>query len=252
MTGSFLADFASLRDEPGMVVLEGFHALKHALRFGADIPLVAAVSPAELEELANELAPDLAGAFRRVATEVRPADLRLLVKNPPATKVVALARKPAIDLNAVIRTAAGPVVFLEDPRHLGNVGAVIRTAAAASAAGVITSGAADPWDAAAIRGSAGLHFALPVAQVDGDDVVAGLRSTGRRLIALSPSGVPVRHFSFPANAVFAFGTERHGLTGTVLKGCDHTVSIPMRAGVSSLNLAASVAIVLYTAAGAMP
>lgn len=250
--GSFLADFSSLRDEPGIVVLEGFHALKHALRFGADIPLVAAVNVAELEALARELAPDLVGAFRRAATEVRLADLRMLVRNPPATKVVALARKPAADLDAVIRNAAGPVVFLEDPRHLGNVGAVIRTAAAAGAAGVLTSGAADPWDAAAIRGSAGLHFALPVAQVHGDDFVAGLRSAGRPLIALSPAGVPVGEFDVPAHAVFAFGTERYGLTDAVLKSCDHTVSIPMRAGVSSLNLAASVAIVLYTTAGAMP
>ena len=49
----------------------------------------------------------------------------------------------------------------------------------------------------------------------------------------------------PPRALLAFGTERHGLTGGLLGRADARVSIPMREGVSSLNLATSVAIILF-------
>jgi RNA methyltransferase, TrmH family len=49
----------------------------------------------------------------------------------------------------------------------------------------------------------------------------------------------------PDRAVFAFGTERHGLSSEVFERADARISIPMREGVSSLNLATSVAIVLF-------
>src|SRR6185437_12649087 len=84
----------------------------------------------------------------------------------PRAQVVAVARRPA---QPDPRTLLGlpdpaPIVLLEDPRHLGNLGACVRVAAAASAAGVLTTGRQDPWHPDALRGSAGLHFALPVAR----------------------------------------------------------------------------------------
>ena len=55
--------FRGARRDPGLTVLEGFHALKHALRFGAEVEIAVAVDPAGLERLAADLAPDLAGRF---------------------------------------------------------------------------------------------------------------------------------------------------------------------------------------------
>ena len=62
---------------------------------------------------------------------------------------------------------AAPIVLLEDPRDLGNMGACVRVAAAADIAGVLSTGSHDPWHPDALRGAAGLHFALPVARLDG-------------------------------------------------------------------------------------
>ena len=120
------------------------------------------------------------------------------------TGVVAVARRPRFDPAAI---GAGPAVLLEDPRHLGNVGAVVRVAAAAGAAGVLTTGARDPWDPAALRGAAGLHFALPVGRVEAPP-------HDRPLVALDPAGDPAG--ALPADAVLAFGTERHGLSPALL------------------------------------
>jgi TrmH family RNA methyltransferase len=134
------------------------------------------------------------------------------------------------------------VVLLEAPRHLGNLGAVVRVAAAAGAAGVITTGAQDPWHADALRGSAGLHFALPVAR---SRVV---RTGDRPLIALDPEGTILASGVLPPRALLAFGTERDGLTDELLAMADARVALPMRAGVSSLNLATAVSAVLYLGA----
>ena len=96
-------------------------------------------------------------------TVVDVAELAAVV---PRAQVVAVARRPRqLDPDGIVAQAGpAPVIALEEPRHLGNLGACVRVAAAAGAAGVITTGTSDPWHADALRGSAGLHFALPVAR----------------------------------------------------------------------------------------
>jgi TrmH family RNA methyltransferase len=133
-------------------------------------------------------------------------------------------------------------VLLEDPRDLGNMGACVRVAAAADAAGVITTGTHDPWHPDALRGSAGLHFALPVVRAAG---LVELTGGERPLVAIDPAGEPLAAGGLPPRALLAFGTERYGLSDELGARAIARLSIPMRAGVSSLNLATSVAAVLF-------
>lgn len=247
--GSLSQRFLRARSDERLAILEGFHALKHALRFGADVEVVAAADPDALERMAAELAPDLAGRFRALAGEPVPAErLRTLVPHVPYTQVLALARRPAFD-GAALRAARadGPVVLLEDPRDLGNIGAVVRVAAGAGAAGVVTTGMHDPWDPAVLRASAGLHYALPVGRDDGFAAAVAREAAagGRPLLALDPEGELLDPARVPADAVLAFGTERHGLSDALLARADARLRLPMRAGVSSLNLATAVAAVLF-------
>ena len=229
------------RRDPALAVLEGFHPLKHALRFGAAIEDAWAVDPEALEALAASLAPDLAGRLRELARSVAPAVLAGLAPVPPATGVIAIARRPALDLAEVVDgDTRAPIVLLESPAHLGNLGAAVRVAAAAGAAAVLTTGRHDPWHAAALRGSAGLHFALPVARIE------ALPRTGRPLIALHPDGEPLRLGAIPDDALLAFGSERRGLGRAILERAARRLAIPMRAGISSLNLASAVAVALCT------
>ncbi|MGA8364756.1 MAG: TrmH family RNA methyltransferase, partial [Solirubrobacteraceae bacterium] len=67
----------------------------------------------------------------------------------------------------------------------------------------------------------------------------------RPLLALDPDGDPLDPAVLPPRAILAFGTERHGLSPELLARADARIAIPMRAGVSSLNLATSVAAVLF-------
>jgi tRNA G18 (ribose-2'-O)-methylase SpoU len=232
--------FRTARRDPELTVVEGFHALKHALRFGAEVVEAVAVDPPALERMAGELAPDLAG---QLAGRVEPVDnetLADLVPLVPHTGVAAIARRPRVDLVAALADPAPtPAVLLEQPRNMGNIGACIRVAAAAGAAALITTGENDPWHPDAVRGAAGLQFALPVA------AVKSLPKSDRPLLAIDPDGEELAPERLPRRAVLAFGTERHGLSSEVFERAEARVSIPMREGVSSLNLATSVAIALF-------
>ena len=67
----------------------------------------------------------------------------------------------------------------------------------------------------------------------------------RTLVAVDLGGESLSDFQLPDRALLAFGTERQGLTQNLLDAATTRVSIPMENGVSSLNLATSVAVVLY-------
>ena len=232
--------FRTARRDPELTVVEGFHALKHALRFGAELVEAVAVDPAALEEMAAELAPDLVGRFGGQVETVDKETLADLVPLVPHTGGAAIARRPRVDPAAALADPApAPAVLLEQPKNMGNIGACIRVAAGAGAAALIATGENDPWHPDAVRGAAGLQFALPVAKVD------ALPESDRPLLAIDPEGEALAPGRLPARAVLAFGTERHGLSDEVFERADARISIPMREGVSSLNLATSVAIVLF-------
>jgi RNA methyltransferase, TrmH family len=120
------------------------------------------------------------------------------------------------------------------------MGACVRVAAAADAAGVLSTGGNDAWHPDALRGAAGLHFALPVASV------GELPASERPLVAIDPQGEDLRRVELPPRAILAFGTERHGLSPALRERADARLGIPMREGVSSLNLATAVAAVLFS------
>lgn len=238
LTTPLVERYWTARRDPGLAVLEGLHALKHALRFGAEVVAAHVVEPDVVQRLAERLAPDVAETICERAEPVDRETFSQLSPRPHATGVIALARRPVGEPQTLLRQSDAPMVLLERPTHHGNIGAVVRVAAAAGAAGVLSTGPHDPWHPAALRGSAGLHFAVPVTAVEPPV------ETERKVVALDPEGQQPR--SLPRGALLVFGSERAGVSQEMLERADIRVRIPMRRGVSSLNLATSVAVVLYT------
>ena len=247
--------YRTARRDPSLAVLEGFHSLKHALRFGGDVVEAVAADPGALRELAGELAPDLGDALVERTAPVAAEVLAELVPQAPRTGVVAIARRPQVDVGEVLADPRpAPLVLLEDPRTMGNMGACVRVAAAADAGGVLTTGPNDPWHPDALRGAAGLHFAVPVAALAPSSRISAIRGQGelddliaadRPLVAIDPDGDDLRPAGLPPRSILAFGTERYGLSAALLERADIRLGIPMREGVSSLNLATAVAAVLF-------
>ncbi|MFI0964269.1 TrmH family RNA methyltransferase [Streptomyces sp. NPDC021080] len=233
------------------VLLDGFHALKHAVRFGARVPVAVTTGRPAVLELADELAPDVRAALDELLAEVPEAVFASLVPRPHPTSVAALAVRPsrAANLETLARAPrSAPVVVLDNPRNLGNAGAVIRLAAGFGATGVVTTGTLDPWHPTVVRGGAGLHFATAVERLTVDELPAG------PVFALDPEGEDIRGTKLPDDALLAFGSERSGLSAELRSRADHLVSLPMRPQVSSYNLATSVAMTLFhwSAAGGAP
>lgn len=236
--------FRESRRDPTRAVLEGFHPLKHALRFGAEIQEVVVVEPERVERLANALSPDIGARLRGLFETVPPEVFDELSPSPPSTGIIAIARRPSTAVESTLHDpGSAPVVFLERVASIWNIGAVVRVAAAAGAAGLFTTGLHDPWHPNALRTAAGLQYALPVARVE------GLPSSDRPIIAIDPEGESITSTSIPPRALLAFGTERHGLTTDLLERAERRIAIPMRPGVSSLNLATAVAVILYAGVG---
>ena len=232
------------------VLLDGFHALKHALRFGAEVPLALTSDRDAALALAAELAPDLTDALAALLVPISGEELRGLVPRAHPTGVAALAfRARGSAGGPPPRDAASrssPLVVLDNPRNLGNVGAVVRLAAGCGAAGVLTTGPTDPWHPAAVRASAGLHFATAVERRDEEELPDG------PLYALDADGRDLRELALPDSVQLAFGSERHGLSGRLRARADELVALPMRPHVSSYNLATSVAMTLYHWMAARP
>ncbi|MFG2814536.1 TrmH family RNA methyltransferase [Streptomyces sp. NPDC048410] len=224
------------------VLLDGFHALKHALRFGAEVPVAVTTDRAATLALAGELAGDVRDPLDALLTEVPQAVYASLVPRPHPTGVAALAVRPSREANLkalaeLPRTA--PVVVLDEPRNLGNAGAVIRLAAGFGATGVVTTGTLDPWHPTVVRGGAGLHFATAVERLGVEELPAG------PLFAFDAEGDDIRRVELPDDAVLAFGSERSGLSAPLRARADRLLALPMRPQVSSYNLATSVAMALY-------
>lgn len=229
--------FARARSDASLTILEGFHALKHAVRFDAEIGDVVTPDLAAVMALADELAPDLADFVAANAVEIPRERFSELTARPPASPVLSTAATRRAELRGIDGTA----VVLYEPRHAGNVGAAIRVAAAAGAQAVIVTGDLDPWAPAVVRAAAGLHYALDIHQAPWplpvDVPIIAFDATGNEA---GPN---------PENVAYLFGSERHGLPPDVLAAASQVRRIPMRERVSSLNLATSVAVALYASAG---
>ncbi|PKB64905.1 MAG: hypothetical protein BZY80_01570 [SAR202 cluster bacterium Io17-Chloro-G2] len=233
--------FRRARGDQALAVLEGIHPLKHAIRFGAELIEVVASNTEELSRLGAELAPDIAYPLDKLVSAISAEVFEQLAPIAPPTGVIAIAKRPTASPAEVLNDPSpAPVVLLENPRNLLNIGAAVRVSAAAGAAGLVTTGLQDPWNPAALIASAGLHFAIPVTRT------AAIPDCGRRVVVVDPRGEPLRPGSIPAHAILAFGSERGGISQELIAAAEHRVSIPMNAGVSSLNLATAVAVVLYT------
>lgn len=229
--------FQRKRTDKTSLVIEGVQALKHTIRFGARLETIISSDLTTLKAFLYELAPEIAEQTLKQTKEVSEAVFQKLSPQPPRTKVIALAQRKKYSLKDL--DSKKPVVFLEDPRDLENIGAVIRVAAAADCAGVVISGPVDIWHPAVIRGAAGLHFALPVLNSPLEDL------TRRKLISLDPTGTKLNDLSGFEGSVLIFGTERHGVSQLTLEKSDLIIRLPMKSGVSSLNLATSVAATMY-------
>ena len=239
-----------------MEVLYGLHPVEEALKAGRrrfDHVLVANERhDARLEKLVARCRE----AGVRVRQESR-EQLTVVAKTPTHQGVVAFVRPqefltiedlfeplPAVASQARLLLALDGV---EDPQNLG---ALLRVADGAGVDGVVlTERRSAPLSPVAVKASAGAAEHLRIARVV--NLVRALEELKRQnlwIIGLDERGeTDYDRFDFTGNCVLVLGSEGAGLHELVRRTCDHLLRIPMAGGVSSLNVSAAGAVVLYEA-----
>jgi TrmH family RNA methyltransferase len=143
--------------------------------------------------------------------------------------------------------ATGDVLMLDAVQDAGNVGAILRTAAAAGVREVLLGqGCAGAWTSRVLRAGQGAHFSLSIREQV--DLAQALVGGGRRSIAtVARDGTPLYELDLATPLVWLVGNEGAGLSARLLASATVRATIPLAAGTESLNVAAAVAICLFEA-----
>jgi TrmH family RNA methyltransferase len=168
----------------------------------------------------------------------QPSGIVSIVRCPPATLAHALDGQPAL------------VPVLTGVQDAGNVGAIVRTAEACGATGIMTTdGTADPFGWKALRGAMGSTFRMPIAVHQPLKAILGeLRSRGIAVIATIPrGGTSPDAADLRGPAALILGGEGAGLPPDLAASADTLLTIPMRAPVESLNVSIAAALILFEA-----
>jgi 23S rRNA (guanosine2251-2'-O)-methyltransferase len=239
-----------------MEVLYGVHPVEEAVKAGRrrfDQVLVARERHDERVERLVELCR---AAGVRVRQESR-EQLTLMAQTPAHQGVVAmvhpqefLAIEDLFEAGAAKAGAARLVLALDGVEDPQNLGALLRVADGAGVDGVVlTERRSAPLSPVAVKASAGATEHLRIARVV--NLVRALEELKRQnlwIIGLDEKGTSdYDRFDLTGNCVIVLGREGAGLHELVKKTCDHLLRIPMAGGVSSLNVSAAGAVVLYEA-----
>jgi TrmH family RNA methyltransferase len=230
-----------------LMLLDGWHLLSEAAAAQVVVEKIAICGPPTAKEL--RVVDRLRRNGARVV-DVSGAVLNALSPVNSPTGVVASAHIPAITSASVLSPAPALVLAAAGLQDPGNAGAIIRSAAAAGATGVVLDElSADPWGWKALRASMGSAFHVPVVRSRAiAKLIEEWRGQGVRIVATVPrGGVSMYDVDFTPPTAVLMGGEGAGLPADLIASADEQVSIPMHGAIESLNAAVAAALVLYEA-----
>lgn len=234
------------REHSGQILIDGHRALELALAAGVGVVDVCLRENAPREAVEAAQRAETAGA--RVTLLGERAFARVAYGDAPDT-VVAVAERPETALESLDDLGPSPLLaVVEGVEKPGNLGAVLRTADAVGADAVLVADpVTDPFGPNTIRASRGTVFSLPLVAADGATMMAWLKARSIRLLAATPgANKNYTDTDMTGPLAIAVGAEHQGLSELWLEGADKVV-IPMRGQADSLNLSASLAVLLYEA-----
>jgi TrmH family RNA methyltransferase len=160
--------------------------------------------------------------------------------------VVAVIEPREWALESIQPGERGVVLVLDGVQDPGNVGALARTALGLGAVGLIAlPGTADIHNPKALRGSMGALFRLPAVQATTEAFIGWARGNGLSLWTTAADGAPVDRVRREGPVALILGNEGAGVRPELIAAAAQSVSVPLLAGVESLNVAVAAGIILY-------
>lgn len=222
---------AAERKEKNLFIIEGLRAISTALHGGLKLHTLYCTAP--MSEQAQALADSKkivvvsTAAMKKMSTATTPSGILALFKIPPSPSADTLT--PGLVLAQI-----------SDP---GNMGTLIRTAAACGVRSVAVIEGADPWSPKVVQASAGTIALMRIFQWDWKQLIEAKKSY--KLYALVVSGGKPLSSVDPQKALLIVGNEARGLPSEWLKECDAQITLPMPGKTESLNAAIAGSIALY-------
>jgi TrmH family RNA methyltransferase len=232
------------RSRRGLCLAEGIRLVEEAV--AAEVELRAAVVSPSLERSERGVRLRRALGARVALTEMTDAALaELAATEHPQGVIAALAWKPA-DLAAITPQPTSVVVVLDAIQDPGNVGTIARTAWALGAAGMIAlPGTAELTNPKTLRASMGAFFHLPAVAVAEEPLGRWLRDHRFAIVTAGPDGSPLGTVDLPRPFALVLGNEGAGAESMLAREARARITIPLRSGVDSLNVAVAAGILLY-------
>lgn len=220
---------AKFRNENNQVIIEGFNAIS------------AALNNMELEEI-YVTAPNIKETQTIVKdqpiTVVTPEVMEKISTVKTPSGFLAVFKMPVTDLSEL--TAGLVLAQISDP---GNMGTIIRTAAAVGVKSVVIIDGCDVWNPKVIAASAGTISMVKIFKTDWQTLVSSKKDL--KLVAMVVKGGANPKRVKAEDSLIIVGNEAHGISADWLKDCDQRVTLPMPGGVESLNAAVAGSILLY-------
>lgn len=229
---------ARLRRSERRLVLEGNRLIADALRRGAE-PEILLYAP----ETADY---ELIARLQNTACTILPVKQDVLsyvsdTQHSPGLLAVFRMPKPPIP------QSAEPVLVMDGISEPGNLGTILRTAAAAGVSLVILApGCADPYNPKALRAGMGAHFMLPLVEASWKEIRGFCQDLAIRA-ATAGGDCAYSDVDWRDAWALILGNEARGLSAPAQQLAQRRISIPMSAEVESLNVASAAAVILFEA-----
>ncbi|MHB8645521.1 MAG: TrmH family RNA methyltransferase [Thermomicrobiales bacterium] len=234
------------RREQGAFLIEGVRLIRDALTARAAIRKII-LCPEFLGERESGLRADISAVLdaSQILT-VAPAVMRSLTETETPQGAMAVADLPDAPL-PIFNARDGFVLVLDGVRDPGNVGTLLRAAAAAGCDAAVTiSGTADAFAPKVVRSAMGAHFRLPIyADIEWTAIRLALAPLPKVYGADGASPMMYDAVDWTRGCAVIIGNEDRGLSAEAHASSHGTVGIPMARGVESLNAAVSGAIILF-------
>jgi TrmH family RNA methyltransferase len=233
------------RERQALFVVEGVRAVEELLL--SPLTIQGVLTAPQLDGAPRGQALRQAIASRGAETaNVTETEFRTAAETESPQGVLAIAEIPSHSLASFAGRDDLRLLVLDGVQDPGNVGTILRTAAALGAdATIALPGTVDLWNAKVVRGGMGASFRHPAFHASFEDLSAFLDAEKIELWGADTGGEPVDSVSPPRSLALAVGNEGAGLSSTVRERMTRVVSLPISGAVESLNVAVAAGILLY-------
>jgi TrmH family RNA methyltransferase len=180
------------------------------------------------------------------SAKVDETEFRSAAETESPQGVIAIAETPLHAFDQLSGRKTLRLLVLDAVQDPGNVGTILRTAAALGAdATVALPGTVDIWNAKVVRAAMGASFHHPAFHTTTDSLQSFLVSENTELWGADASGQPVDNAVAPDRLALAVGNEGAGLSSSMRAQVKQLVSLPISGAVESLNVSVATGILLY-------